>query len=184
MAGNFSNLEAQCKKTAEHFKKELGRVRTGRANTSLLDGLHVEYYGSSVPLIQLGMVNAPEPRQLTIQVYDSNACEAIEKAIQQADLGVYPSRDGSTIRINFPATTEERRKEFVKTLHKSAEDERIVMRNHRRDAIDVLKKDEKAKKISADDLRKGQEEIQKITDRFIKEIDTMVAAKEKEIMEV
>jgi ribosome recycling factor len=184
MAGNFGELEGKCKKTVEHFKTDLGRIRTGRANAKLLDGLHVDYYGSSVPLIQLGMINAPEPRLITIQVYDAGACEAIEKAIQQSDLGLNPAREGSMIRINIPPLNEERRKELIKKLHKMAEDVRVVMRNHRRDSIDDLKKKEKAKAISADDLRRGQEEVQKITDKYIKEVDTMTASKEKEMMEV
>jgi len=184
MGQNFADLELKCKKSAEHFKKDLGKLRTGRAATSILDGMQVEYYGSSVPLISLGMVAAPEPRLLTIQVYDAGACEAIEKAIQTSELGLNPNRDGSTIRINFPALTEERRKDLIKKLHKMAEEMKVVIRNHRRDSIDDLKKKEKAKQLSADDLRRGQEDVQKITDKAVKEIEVMVAAKEKEMMEV
>lgn len=184
MAVNLSELDTNCKKSVEHFKKDLGRVRTGRAHTSLLDGLQVEYYGSNVPLLQLGMVNAPEPRLITIQVYDGAACEAIEKAIQQSDLGLNPNRDGSMIRINIPPLTEERRKDLIKKLHKMGEEIKVVIRNHRRDSIDYLKKKEKAKEVSADDLRKGQEEVQKITDKYTKDIDSLIAVKEKEMLEV
>lgn len=184
MAGKFADLEDKCKKTVEHYKKELQRLRTGRASTSLLDGLMVDYYGSATPLMSLGMINAPEPRMLTIQVYDANAMDSIDKAIRQADLGLNPSRDGGMIRISIPALTEDRRKELVKKLHKMSEEEKIVLRNHRRDGIDALKKQEKDKAISTDDFRRGQEEVQKITDKYSAEIDKAQAVKEKEIMEV
>ena len=184
MAGEFKQLEDECTKTVEHFKKDIGKVRTGRAQTGLIEGLMVDYYGSSVPLIQLGMINAPETRLLTIQVYDSNAVASVEKAIQQSDLGLNPSRDGNMIRLNIPALTEERRKEFVKKLHKLAEEARIAMRNHRRDANDSLKKEEKNKEITEDDLHRGQAEVQKITDKYIAEIDSLLADKEKEMLEV
>ncbi|MBX7145036.1 MAG: ribosome recycling factor [Oligoflexia bacterium] len=184
MAGKFTDLEQKCKKTAEHFRKELQRLRTGRASASLLEGLTVEYYGSTVPLIQLGMINAPEPRLLTIQVYDGGACEAIEKAIKTSDLGLNPARDGTLLRIPIPALTEERRKELVKKTHKMAEEVKVILRNHRRDTLDALKKQEKDKAVSADDVRRGSDEIQKITDKATAEVDQAVAQKEKEIMEV
>lgn len=184
MAGKFGDLEQKCKKTVEHFRKELQRLRTGRASTSLLEGITVDYYGSSVPLIQLGMVNAPEPRLLTIQVYDTSACEAIEKSIKASDLGLNPSRDGTLLRIPIPALTEERRKDLVKKTHKMAEEVKVIVRNHRRETLDTLKKQEKEKAVSADDVRRGSDEIQKITDKATAEIDQAVTQKEKEIMEV
>lgn len=184
MAGKFADVEDKCKKSVEHLKKELQRLRTGRASTSLLEGLMVDYYGTQTPIVSLGMLNAPEPRLLTIQVYDGGAVDGVEKAIRQADLGLNPAREGNLIRIAIPSLTEERRKELVKKLSKMGEEEKIVIRNHRRDGIDVLKKQEKDKAISADDLRRGQDEIQKIADRYIAEIDKAVVAKEKEIMEV
>jgi len=184
MALNYSELETKCKKTIEHFKKDLGRVRTGRATTTILDGLQVEYYGTMVPLIQLGMVSAPEPRQLCIQVYDAAAGENIEKAIQKSQLGVNPVRDANTIRINFPPLTEERRKEQVKLLHKMTEDARVVIRTHRRDFNEFLKTQNKSKAVSDDELRKGMEEVQKITDKQIKDLDALSSQKEKEMMEV
>ena len=183
MASKFAELEQKCKKTIEHFKKELGRVRTGRASSALLEGVHVEYYGSSVPLQQLGMINAPEPRLLTVQVYDGGAAEAVDRAIRAADLGLNPSRDGNLIRIAIPSLTEERRKEFVKRLHKMGEENKVVVRNHRRDEIEALKKKAKDKTISEDDSHRGQEEIQKITDRVIGELDVLMQAKEKEILD-
>lgn len=184
MANQFSELEGKCRKTIEHFKRELSRLRTGRASTSLFEGIMVDYYGSAVPLQQLGLVNAPEPRLITIQVYDPAAVEGVEKAILQSDLGLNPSRDGSLLRINIPHLTEERRKELVKKIHRMGEENKVAIRNHRHETIDQLKKKEKVKEISQDEMHRGQEEIQKITDRFGKEVDVIIAAKEKEMMEV
>ena len=184
MSGKFENLEQKCKKTIEHFKRDLGRIRTGRANANLLEGVNVDYYGTSVPILQLGMISAPEPRLVTVQVYDANAVESVEKAIHQSDLGLNPSRDGSLIRINIPALTEDRRKELIKKLHKMSEETKVALRNHRRDSIDELKKQEKSKEISADELRRGQDEIQKITDKHQSGIDALLVVKEKEMLEV
>ncbi len=184
MSAQFQNLKAECEKTVQHFKRDLGRLRTGRANSSLLEGVMVDYYGTQTPLIQLGMINAPEPRLITVQVYDRGAVEAVEKAIQQADLGLNPSRDGSLIRIAIPSLTEDRRKELIKKLHKMAEDTKVSLRNHRRDELDALKKQEKDKQISSDDLRRSTEEVQKIIDKHSSEVDQILSAKEKEMMEV
>lgn len=183
MTNKFAELDQKCAKTIDHFKKELARVRTGRASTGLLEGVHVEYYGSNVPLIQLGMVNAPEPRMLTVQVYDGGAAESVERAIRAADLGLNPMREGNLIRISIPALTEERRKEFVKRVHKLGEENKVVIRNHRRDEIEALKKGVKDKSISEDDSRRGQEEVQKITDRWTAEVDSLIKSKEHEILE-
>lgn len=184
MAGNFPQLEGECKKSVEHFRKELGRLRTGRASSALLDGIHADYYGSSTPLNQLGMINVPEPRLITIQIYDGSAVDAVEKAIQAAGLGLNPMRDGNLLRINIPPLTEERRKDLVKKLHQLAEEEKVAMRNHRREANDGIKKLEKDKKLSQDESRKQQEEVQKITDKYIAEIEQITKVKEKEIMDV
>jgi ribosome recycling factor len=184
MAGFTGSLKEQCEESIKHFKTELSRMRTGRAQSSLLEGIMVDYYGSPTSLIQLGMINAPEPRMITVQVYDQGAVEAVEKAIRQADLGLNPSRDGGLIRINIPSLTEDRRKELVKKLHKTSEEAKIAIRNHRRDQIDVLKKQEKEKKLSTDDLRRGQEEVQKLTDKYTADVDVLLQAKEKEITEV
>jgi ribosome recycling factor len=184
MSDDFQELKMECQSSIDHLKRELSRMRTGRANTALLESLSVDYYGSAVPLQQLGLINAPEPRMITIQVYDSSAMESIEKAIMQSDLGLNPARDGNLIRVHIPTLTEERRKELVKSLHKIAEETKVGIRNHRRDAIDVLKTGVKDKEISEDDLHRGQDEIQKITDRFTKEVDSLLAEKEKEMMEV
>ncbi len=188
MTGNLDtilgDLSDKCKETLEYLQTELSRIRSGRANTALLEGVQVDYYGSTVPLQQLGLISAPEARLLTIQVYDAGAVDSIEKAIQQADLGLNASRDGSLIRVPIPALTEERRKEFVKKLHKIAEEGKVAVRNHRRDAIDTLKKQEKDKDISEDDLAKGKDEVQKVTDTYTQEVDKLLAEKEKEMMEV
>lgn len=184
MSQNYAELEEGCQKSVDHFKNELSRMRTGRATSGLLEGLSVEYYGSQVPLIQLGLINAPEPRMLTVQVYDAGALDSVEKAIRNSDLGLNPARDGNLIRINIPALTEDRRKELVRSLKGVAEDARVAVRNHRRDAIDVLKKQEKDKEISEDDLHRGQDEIQKITDKYVAKIDALLKQKEEEMMEV
>lgn len=184
MSSQFDNYKAQCAKALDHYKKELSRLRSGRATPSLLEGLMVDYYGSSVSLQQLGMVSAPEPRMLTIQVYDGGAVESIEKAIQQSDLGLNPSRDGSLIRVIIPALNEERRKDLIKKVHKMAEETRVSLRNLRRDEVEGVKKKVKNKEMSEDDSRRAQEEIQKIVDKFIADVDSAAAAKEKEMMEV
>jgi ribosome recycling factor len=184
MASEIDTLNQLCVKAIDHFKKELSRLRSGRASASLLDGIHVDYYGSSVPLIQLGMVNAPEPRMLTVQVYDAGAVESVEKAIIKAELGLNPSREGNLLRINIPPLNDERRKELIKKVHKMAEEVRVGLRNHRRDAVDSFKKRAKNKEISEDDSRRGQEEVQKVLDKHIAEVDGVANAKEKELTEV
>jgi ribosome recycling factor len=184
MSSQFDNYKAQCAKTLDHYKKELSRLRSGRATPSILEGLMVDYYGSSVSLQQLGMVSAPEPRMLTIQVYDGGAIESIEKAIQQSDLGLNPSRDGSLIRVVIPALNEERRRDLIKKVNKMAEETRIALRNLRREEVEEVKKKVKNKEVSEDDSRRAQDEIQKIVDKFIVDVDSAAAAKEKELMEV
>lgn len=184
MATNFGEFEQKCKSSIEHYKNDLNKLRTGRAQSSMLDVVFVDYYGSSVQLKTLGMINTPEPRMITVQVFDGSAVEACEKAIKYADLGLNPQRDGNLIRIPIPSLTEDRRKELIKKLHKMGEDAKVVIRNLRRDTIDQLKKQQKNGEVSEDDSRKGQEQIQKITDKYIAEVDVHLAAKEKEMMEV
>jgi len=184
MSSQFDTYKNQCARTLDHYKKELSRLRSGRATPSLLEGLMVEYYGSNVSLQQLGMVSAPEPRMLTIQVYDGGAVESIEKAIQQSDLGLNPSREGSLIRVVIPALNEERRKDLIKKVNKMAEETRVALRNLRRDEVEGVKKKVKSKEMSEDDSRRAQEEIQKIVDKFIVDVDSAAAAKEKEMMDV
>jgi len=171
-------------KSLDAFKQELTRIRTGRASLSMLDGIKVEAYGSSMPLNQVGSLTIPESRQIVIQPWDPQVMPGIEKAILKSDLGVNPVNDGKVIRINIPQLTEERRKEFVKVVKKIAEEYRVAVRNHRRDAIDTFKKQKKNKEISEDDQFKLQDEAQKETDRYIAKIDEVAIEKENEVMEV
>ncbi|WP_164215485.1 ribosome recycling factor [Virgibacillus sp. YIM 98842] len=163
------------------FSRNLATVRAGRANPSLLDSVHVDYYGASTPLNQLASVGAPEARLLVVTPYDKTALPDIEKAIQKADLGLSPSNDGNVIRINIPALTEERRKDLVKVVGKYAEESRVQVRNVRREANDQLKKNAD---LAEDELRNAQDDVQKVTDDHIRQIDELAKNKEKEIMEV
>ena len=171
-------------KSIEAFRRELAKVRTGRASLSLVDGISVEAYGSPLPLNQVATLTIPESRMIAIQPWDPQMLSAIEKAIFKSDLGMNPVNDGKIIRINIPQLTEERRKELVKQVKKISEEYRVAIRNSRRDAIDALKKQKNNKEIAEDDLFKLQDEAQKDTDRFIKNIDDTMAEKEKEVMEV
>ncbi|HMO02864.1 MAG TPA: ribosome recycling factor [Oligoflexia bacterium] len=181
---NLKELENKCKQTLEHFKKELARLRSGRASATLLDGIVVDYYGAQTPLIQLGHVTAQDSRTIVVQVYDAGAIDAVEKAIRNSGLGLNPAKDGAIIRINIPPLTEERRRELVKQAKSDAEVNRVALRNHRRESIDVLKKAEKDKKVSEDESKRKQDQIQKICDNFVGQIDNLLAEKEKELMEV
>ncbi|MBF0559260.1 MAG: ribosome recycling factor [Nitrospirae bacterium] len=168
----------------EVFKKDLLSIRTGRASLSLLDGISVDYYGTQTPLSQAATLGVPDSRQITIQPWDQKLIPEIEKAILKSDLGLTPGNDGKIIRLNIPALTEERRKQLVKVVRKRAEEAKIAVRNIRRDIIDEVKKSEKEEHRSEDDIKKLQEEIQKVTDSFVIKIDEIVNHKEKEIMEV
>ncbi|MFQ5847466.1 MAG: ribosome recycling factor [Candidatus Methylomirabilales bacterium] len=179
----LSRAEASMKKGVEATVREFAGVRTGRASTALLQGITVECYGSSTPLQQLATVAIPETRLITIQPWDQSVVPAIEKAILKSDLGITPSSDGRIIRIAIPTLTEQRRKELVRIVRRMAEEGRIVIRNVRRDANEKLKALEKQKQISEDDLKKATESVQKLTDKYIKEIETAVSNKEKEILE-
>ena len=163
---------------------DFASVRTGRANTSFLEKLTIEYYGTKTPINQAAAINVPEPQTVVIQPWDKSNIPLIEKAIQTSDLGLTPSNDGNVIRVPFPPLTEERRKDLVKMIHKLAEDGRIAVRNIRRDANEQMKREERDQHVSEDDGRKALENIQKITDKHIKEIETLMTRKEIEIMEV
>jgi len=180
----FTQLQKEMDQSVGALRKELAKLRTGRASTALLEHVVVEYYGATTPLNQLATLSAPEPRLLVIQPFDRSAMGDIEKAILKADLGLTPNNDGKIIRIPIPHLTEERRKELVKHVKKIGEEFRVSLRNHRRDAIDRLKESEKKKEITADDFKHGQDRVQKITDDFIGRIDKVVKAKEEEVMEV
>lgn len=178
------DLGRELDETIQALRKDLARTRTGRATPALVENVVVDYYGSRTPLISLAGISAPEPRMLVIQPYDKGAMSLIEKAILQSDLGLTPMNDGKVIRLPIPELTEERRREFVKHCRKVAEDFRVSIRGHRRDAIDLLKNLEKDKEITEDDQRRGQEMVQKQTDEHIKLVDEILAKKEAEIMEV
>lgn len=171
-------------KAVEHVRNELVKIRTGKATTNLLDGIKVDYFGTPTPLNQLGNVSTPDYHTITIQAWDKSAVPLIEKAIQAANLGLNPSNDGTLIRIPIPALNEERRKEIVKLVKKFAEDGKIAVRNIRRDSIEHLKKTEKDDHISEDERKTAEIEVQKLTDKHIKDIDDLLVVKEKEIMEV
>jgi ribosome recycling factor len=180
----FAELKTRMDKAVEAFRRELASQRTGRANVHMLDSVHVEAYGSMMPLSQVGNISAPEPQMMTVQPWDTSLAAAIEKAIRSADLGFNPQNDGKLIRIPVPPLTEERRKEMVKHLHKVLEEHRTAIRNVRRDGNDAIKKAMKDKKISEDEERGALEQMQKLTDDEIKKMDELFKTKEKEIMQV
>lgn len=179
----MSTAEERMKKALEALKREFQTVRTGRANPHALDRIEVEYYGTSTPLKSLANLTVPDARTLLIQPYDKTVLKEIEKAIASSDLGFTPNNDGNVIRIIIPALTEERRKEMTKVVRKYAEESRIAVRNVRRDAMDELKKS-KGTAISEDEAKRQEEALQKLTDKYIKEIDKMTEQKEAEVMEV
>lgn len=175
-------LEESMEKALSALKSQLTKVRTGRASATVLDGVNVDYYGAPTPIAQVGNISTPEARLLQIQPFDKTMIADIEKAIMGANLGLTPSNDGNLIRIPFPALTEERRKEQVRDIRKYGEDAKISIRNARRDQNDVVKKAEKDKEISEDDLKKFQDSIQKVTDKYTVQVDEIMDAKEKEIL--
>lgn len=177
-------MKDSMEKSIEALQRDLKRIRTGRASLALLDGLMVDYYGSLTPINQLATLSIPEARQIVIQPWDSHAFTDIEKAILKSELGLTPTNDGKVIRINLPPLTAERRKELVKVVKKMAEEFKVQIRNHRRDANEMLKDMKKEKTISEDDMRKAQERVQKTTDDLIAKVDSVLAGKEEEIMEI
>jgi ribosome recycling factor len=181
---SMKDAEHKMEQAVTHLKDDLGGIRTGRATPAVLSRVTVEYYGTQVPLNQLAGVTVPEPRLLQVQPFDKTAISSIEKAIQGSDLGITPNNDGNVIRLAFPPLTEERRKELVKQVHARAEDGRVAVRNVRRHAKDELEKLEHGGDISQDDLARAEKDLQKLTDRFVTEIDQIQAHKEQELMEV
>ena len=180
----LNEAEQKMTKTVEVFRKDLASVRAGRANPAMLDKVMVDYYGTPTPINQLANIAVPEPRLLTIQPWDKSTIKDIEKAILKSDLGITPTNDGVVIRLVVPQLTQERRAEIVKTVKKKAEEAKVAVRNIRREVIDDIKKLEKDKVVSEDEAKKGQDKAQKLTDKYIKEIDSILEKKEKEIMEV
>jgi ribosome recycling factor len=180
----IKDAEQRMQGAIESLGNELATIRTGRASPSILDRVHVEYYGQEMPINQVGSVSVPDSRTLMITPWDKAALSAIEKGIQRSDLGLNPNNDGVNIRLTIPPLTEQRRKELIKQVHKIVEDHRVSVRNVRRDANDHLKRAEKAGDLSEDENRRFQERIQKLTDKYIADIDKVQSAKEEELLEV
>lgn len=178
------DAEGRMKKAVEIVRDEFARIRTGKATTALLDGVRVDYYGTSTPLKQVSNISTPDAHSISVTPWEKSMLGPIEKAIQNANLGLNPVNDGNVLRVPIPPLNEERRKELVKLVKKFAEEGKIAVRNVRRDAIEHLKKAEKDQHLSEDDRKREEQEAQKLTDKHIKEIDGLVALKEKEIMEV
>ncbi|MFL6622392.1 MAG: ribosome recycling factor [Sulfurifustis sp.] len=178
------DAEARMAKSVEALKADLGKIRTGRAHAGLLDHVRVDYYGTKTPLNQLATISTADARTLTVTPYDKGAMGAIEKAIRESDLGLNPAAAGQTLRVPLPALTEERRRELTKHVHKEGENAKIAIRNVRRDSNQHLKEQLKKKQITEDEDKRAEDAVQKMTDRFIGEVDKLVAAKEKEIMQV
>ena len=177
-------IEEKMKKSVDATKREFSEIRTGRANPSLVEGIMVEYYGTNTPLKQLAGISVPEPRLITIQPWDPSSVPLIEKAILKSQLGITPSNDGKVIRIAIPSLTKERTEELKKVLHKIAEQGRISIRTVRRDAIDSVKKMEDSKEITEDARFKGQDEVQKLTEKYTKKIEELLEEKEKELSSI
>jgi len=184
MDKHIEDCRTRMQKSIENLDKEFAKLRTGRASTALVDSIRVEYYGTPTPLNQVASVSIPDSRTISISPWDRNAFTSIEKAIMKSDLGLTPINDGRAIRINIPPLTEERRKDLVKMAKKYTEEAKVAIRNVRRDINEALKKLQTAKELNEDDLHKAQDEVQKITDGFVKKADTVLVEKEKEIMEI
>lgn len=184
MKAELNIYEEKMKKTLDVLAKELAAIRAGRANPAVLDKITVEYYGAPTPLQQVAAVSTPDPRTLSVQPWDASLLKAIEKAIQVSDLGINPQNDGKQVRLSFPPLTEERRKELIKQVAKLGEEAKVALRNIRRDAIDKFKAAQKKSEMTEDELHDGEDKMQKVTDKYVKEIDGMVAKKSKELAEV
>jgi ribosome recycling factor len=178
------DAEARMAKSVDALKADLGKIRTGRAHAGLLDHIRVDYYGTKTPLNQLANISTSDARTLTVTPYDKSALSAIDKAIRESDLGLNPAAAGQILRVPLPSLTEERRRELTKVVHKEGETAKIAIRNVRRDSNQHLKDQLKKKMITEDDDKRGEDAVQKMTDRFIGEVDKLVAAKEKEIMQI
>ncbi|MCX5790951.1 MAG: ribosome recycling factor [Elusimicrobiota bacterium] len=184
IADIISGAEMEMLEKVDKFKRELTSLRTGRANPQLLDSIQVEYYGARVPLKQVASVSVPEPRTLEVRAWDAGALDAIEAELNKMDFGSSPSRNGGVIRINLPPMTEDQRKKMVKIVHNMGEDSRVQMRNIRREVLEKIKKAQKAGEVTEDDLERYEIEVQKHTDAYVKNVDDVVAAKEKELLTV
>ncbi len=181
---DFQEFTRKMDKTLEVLQADFGAVRAGRANARVLDRITVPYYGADTPIGQVATISSPDARTLVIQPWDGSLLKALERAIQLSDLGIHPQNDGRVIRLVFPQLTEERRRELTKQVKKYGEDSKVAVRNIRRDAMDYIKKQKKASAITEDDQKNAEEDLQKLTDQYIKKIDEACAAKEKELMEI
>ena len=181
---DYTNIEEKMDKTISVFNENLSEVRAGRANPAILNKVKIDYYGTPTPINQVAGVSVPEARLIVIQPWDASVLKEIERAILASDIGINPNNDGKVIRLNFPELNEERRKELVKEIKKTAEEARVAVRSIRRDGLDEFKKKQKNSEITEDDLHTAEEQIQKITDKKIEEIDNILANKEKEIMSI
>ena len=182
--GKYPEIESKMEKRIDGYAGELKTIRAGRANASVLDKVAIDYYGTMTPINQVGAISSPEPRMLVIQPWDASVLKEIEKAINVSDIGIAPQNDGKVIRLSFPPLTEERRKELVKMVKKYSEEAKVQIRNIRRDAMEAFKAQKKNGEITEDDLKGIEKDIQNLTDKYIKEIESIDAAKEKEIIEV
>lgn len=182
--GKYPEIEKKMDKRIDGLVGEFKTIRAGRANASVLDKIAIDYYGTMTPIQQVGSISSPEPRMLVVQPWDATVLGEIEKAINKSDLGISPQNDGKVIRLNFPPLTEERRRELVKTVKKYAEEAKVQIRNARRDGIEMYKKQKKDGEITEDDLKTIEKDIQDMTDKYIKEIDSITSDKEKEITEI
>jgi ribosome recycling factor len=180
----FGDAERRMQKAVDALKQDLGAIRAGRASATLVDRITIEYYGAPTPLNQVASISVPEARLLVIQPWDRKLLVDIEKAIQKSDLGINPTNDGQVIRLNIPPMSEDRRRDLVKTLHKKLDEHKVAVRNIRRDVQDKLREREKKKEVSEDELKRSTEKLQKLTDRFIEDMDKVGKAKEVEILEV
>lgn len=180
----YPEIESKMKKTTEVLKAQLASVRAGRANAAVLDQITVDYYGVATPIQQVASISVPDPRSLMIQPWDGSVLKGIEKAILASDLGINPQNDGRCIRLVFPQLTEERRKELAKQVKKYSEESKVAVRNVRRDAIEKFKKQQKASEITEDDYKDIEKDVQKLTDDYIKEVENIADAKEKELFEI
>jgi ribosome recycling factor len=180
----YKEAESRMKGAVQALEEDLAGIRTGRASPALVERLQIDYYGSPTPLIQLASINVPEPRSLLIHPFDASSLKAIERAIISSDLGINPNNDGKNIRLNLPPLTEERRRDLVKVVHHRAEEARVAVRNVRRDSIKDLREFEQEKLISEDERERGEAELQKLTDRYIQEVNAVGERKEREVLEV
>ena len=184
MSVDFKEFNRKMDKTLEILQEDFGAIRAGRANARVLDRITVEYYGVDTPVGQVGTISSPDARTLVIQPWDGSLLKKMEKAIQASDLGINPQNDGRVIRLVFPQLTEERRKELAKQVRKYGEDAKVAVRNVRRDAMDYIKKLKKDSEITEDDQKKAEKDLQELTDKYIKKVDEVCGAKEKELMEL